>query len=147
MARYVMNLVGRERERKELDAARTSAQAELVAVYGRRRVGKTVLIRDVFRDTLVFELVGIHDADLATQLRAFASALGQATRTTAAPPADWYAAFEALRAFLTAHLRRRSRKQVIFFDEVPWLATRKSGFLSAFEHFWNSWAASRSSSS
>jgi uncharacterized protein len=141
MASYGMELVGRQRERSELEAARSSPQAELVAVYGRRRVGKTVLIRDTFRDALVFELVGIHDADLATQLRAFASALGQATRATVAPPADWYAAFEALRAFLTAHLRRRSKKQVIFFDEVPWLASRKSGFLPAFEHFWNSWAS------
>ena len=136
-----MDLVGRRRERAELAAAMTSSQAELVAVYGRRRVGKTFLIREAYGDSVCFELVGIHDADLPTQLRAFASALGHATKTTVSPPTDWQSAFEALRAFLTAHLRRRSKKQVLFFDEVPWLASRKSGFLAAFEHFWNSWAS------
>lgn len=136
-----MTLVGRQRERAELAAARASPTAELVAVYGRRRVGKTFLIRETYGDALVFELVGIHDADLATQLRAFASALAQATKTPVQPPADWYAAFEALRGFLAHHLRRRAKKQVLFFDELPWLASRKSGFLAAFEHFWNSWAS------
>jgi hypothetical protein len=136
-----MDLVGRQQERAELEAALRSPRAELVAVYGRRRVGKTYLVREAYRDSLCFELVGMHDADLPSQLRAFASALGQATRAEVTPPADWQAAFEALRAFLVAHLRRRSKKQVVFFDELPWLASRKSGFLAAFEHFWNSWAS------
>jgi len=139
----MMALVGRRRELAELDAAMRSEQAELVAVYGRRRVGKTFLIREAYAASICLEVVGIHDADLGTQLRAFAAALQRATRAPAplAAPADWHAAFDALRTFLTAHLRRRSRKQVIFFDEVPWLASRKSGFLPAFEHFWNSWAS------
>lgn len=139
-----MDLVGRKRELAELDRALTSTQAELVAVYGRRRVGKTFLIREGFGDAICFELVGIHSADLPTQLRNFATALQHASRKDVVPPADWHVAFEALRAHLTAHLRRRSKKQVVFFDEVPWLASRKSGFLPAFEHFWNSWASRES---
>lgn len=136
-----MKLVGRRRERAELRSALESTQAELIAVYGRRRVGKTFLIREECGDAICFELVGIHGADLATQLRSFATALKHASRTEIPPPADWHAAFEALRVYLTAHLRRRSKKQVVFLDELPWLASRKSGFLPAFEHFWNSWAS------
>ena len=136
-----MGLVGRQHERLELASALSSAQAELVALYGRRRVGKTFLVRETYRDHLCFELVGMHGADVRAQLRTFATALAEASGKPVAPPADWQAAFEALRAFLVAHLRRRTKKQVIFIDELPWLASRKSGFLPAFEHFWNSWAS------
>lgn len=137
-------LVGRAQEREVLRAALTSDQAELVTVYGRRRVGKTFLIRQVF-DTRAFELVGIHRASLQTQLANFSRVLSEATSAAAplTPPADWYEAFAQLRAFLEPLLRRRSSKQVVFFDEVPWLAGRRSGFLAAFEHFWNSWAGTQ----
>lgn len=130
-----MPLVGRRSERLSLLDALQSPEAELVAVYGRRRVGKTFLIREVYRDAICFELVGMHGVDVSRQLRAFASVLGLGS-----PPPDWQRAFEQLRAFVTARLQRRRTKQVVFFDEVPWLASRRSGFLAAFEHFWNGWA-------
>lgn len=138
-----MSLVGRARERDELQRALTSPRAELVAVFGRRRVGKTFLIREAYRDHLAFELVGMHDAPLAHQLQAFALALALASSAAAplAPPATWYQAFDQLAAHLTARLARRKRKLVVFLDEVPWLASRRSHFLSAFEHFWNGWAS------
>jgi hypothetical protein len=130
-----MPLVGRRSERLALLDALRSPEAELVAVYGRRRVGKTFLIREVYGGAICFEHVGMHDAGLSRQLRAFAGALGLPS-----PPADWQRAFEQLRELVAARLRRRRSKQVVFFDEVPWLASRRSGFLSAFEHFWNGWA-------
>lgn len=89
----------------------------------------------MYKDSICFELVGLHDVGLPRQLRAFAEALD-----LEGPPADWQGAFAQLRAFLTARLPRRRTKQVVFFDEVPWLASRRSGFLAAFEHFWNGWA-------
>ena len=130
-----MQLVGRRSERRTLVEALQSPEAELVAVFGRRRVGKTFLIREVYGDAICFELVGMHDAGAARQLRVFADALGLPS-----PPPDWQRAFEQLRTFLTARLARRRAKQVVFFDEVPWLASRRSGFLTAFEQFWNGWA-------
>lgn len=134
-------LVARWGERSTLDEALRSPDAELIAVYGRRRVGKTFLIRQVYAKETCFELVGIHEADLGTQLRAFAAALGRATAAVALPtaPRDWHAAFAQLGALLAARFKRRKGKQVVFFDEVPWLSSRRSGFLSAFEHFWNTW--------
>jgi AAA+ ATPase superfamily predicted ATPase len=137
-------LIGRRREQRVLEEALASPEAELVAVYGRRRVGKTFLIRQYFAERLTFELVGIHDGSMRDQLRAFASSLGHASGVPAPlePPKDWHRAFEQLVAWLEPRLRRaRTQKQVVFLDEVPWLATRRSGFLSAFEHFWNGWAS------
>ncbi len=142
-SRVAPSLVARHRERRTLDEALHSPQAELIAVYGRRRVGKTFLIRQACAHEICFELVGIHEADLVTQLRSFAAALGLASSALAelTPPRDWPAAFAQLGAFLSSRLKRRKTKQVVFFDEVPWLASRRSGFLQAFEHFWNTWAS------
>ncbi|MBL8914234.1 MAG: hypothetical protein JNM17_26250 [Archangium sp.] len=140
-------LVARHAERAVLDEALHSRQAELLALYGRRRVGKTFLIRQVLAEHICFELVGMHEVSLRTQLQSFATSLARAHASPAAlaPPHDWFAAFEQLRAFLSPRLTRLNKKQnagklVVFFDEVPWLASRRSGFLSAFEHFWNAWA-------
>lgn len=136
-------LVARHPERRTLVETLASPQAELVVVYGRRRVGKTFLIREVYRESVCLELVGIHGADLPTQLQEFATALGTASEAPAppSPPADWFQAFGQLASFLTGRLKRRKHKQVVFFDEVPWLASRRSGFLAAFGHFWNTWAS------
>lgn len=138
-------LIGRRREQEVLGEALAGRGPELVAVYGRRRVGKTFLVRSFYGPSIVFELTGSHAADLATQLRAFALAMGRATRTTAqlAPPVDWTDAFARLEGYLLDLPRPRKGKHVVFLDEVPWLATRRSGFLEAFEHFWNAWASAQ----
>ncbi|MFO0599412.1 MAG: hypothetical protein U0228_29160 [Myxococcaceae bacterium] len=135
-------LVARHSERRLFAEALASDQPELVTVYGRRRVGKTFLIREALAGETCFELVGMHDVPLATQLRAFATALAKADGGRERPrPIDWHLAFEQLSQFLEPRLRRARGKQVVFFDEVPWLASRRSGFLPAFEYFWNAWAS------
>ena len=136
-------LVGRDREKRVLDDALAANRPELIAIYGRRRVGKTFLVRQHLAEHLCFELTGMHGASLPNQLWNFAAALGSARGTEVSVPKSWVAAFDQLRAWL-AQLPRRRAKRVVFFDELPWLATRRSGFLSAFEHFWNSWASRRS---
>lgn len=142
-ARLGRQLVGRDAEREILRRVRQSDQAELVAIYGRRRVGKTFLVREFFRDQLVFELTGVHEEALDQQLANFAAALGQATGAAhrPAPPADWQQAFRQLTGYLET--QRADGKVVVFFDELPWLASRRSGFLPALEHFWNAWASRR----
>ncbi len=137
-------LVGRDRERKTLAAAMGSSDPELVALYGRRRVGKTFLVREELGPDICFELTGMYRVPLGMQLRSFSLALGDALGRGIAPvvPQSWLEAFRQLRAMLEA-LPKRRRKRVVFLDEMPWLASRRSGFLSAFEHFWNSWASTR----
>lgn len=135
-------LIGREREQEVLRAALESQDSELVAIYGRRRVGKTFLVREMFDGAIDFELVGVHGASRNEQLSNFARARGArfANGMELAPPADWQEAFSQLAGDLT-RLPKRKTKRVLFFDELPWLDSRRSGFLRAFEHFWNSWAS------
>lgn len=135
-------MVGRAEEQRSLERARDSPDAELIAIHGRRRVGKTFLVREFFRADIAFELTGSHGAPLREQLANFAAALGRAMRARLppAPPRDWVHAFQQLVSYVES-LPKRRRKRVLFFDELPWLASPRSGFLRAFEHFWNAWAA------
>ncbi len=134
-------IIGRSDEQALLHELLTSGSAELVAVYGRRRVGKTYLIRSFFEKELRFELTGVHQAALSQQLTNFALALAmQLNEGLPIPrPTTWFEAFQLLTTYLTSAPSKR--KRVIFLDELPWLDTPRSGFLAAFDHFWNSWAS------
>jgi len=134
------NIIGRVEEIKLLSKILASEQAELLAVYGRRRVGKTFLIRNACEKQMAFEFSGIHDATLNQQLENFVEALSKASGSLPlAKPATWIQAFGLLTNYLTPILRKQ--KKVVFFDEFPWINTPRSGFLQAFENFWNGWAS------
>ncbi len=137
-------LVGRKEEKKILENALTSPGAELIAIYGRRRVGKTFLIRSVYEKYIRFEFTGVNKATMQEHLEGFSFALKKAIESPAdiAVPKSWAAAFHSLENFLTQLIKKQ--KAVIFFDEFPWIHTQKSNFLTAFEHFWNSWASKHS---
>lgn len=134
-------IIGREEEKKILTAALQSRDAELIAVYGRRRIGKTFLIRNHYHKNIVFELTGIHEASMKDQLRNFSLALQESMGipVAPAPPDNWIEAFRQL----SDYLKTREGKEpiVVLFDELPWLCTPKSGFLQAFGHWWNTWAS------
>jgi hypothetical protein len=104
-------------------------------------VGKTYLISEFFRDRLCFAVTGQAQGAMAAQLGAFHTATQQYGGAELAPPRDWTEAFANLRRLIERS--RRRGKKVVFFDEVPWLATDRSGFLPALEYFWNSWGARR----
>jgi len=134
-------LIGRKKEQILLQKAWKSNRAEMVAVIGRRRVGKTFLIRSFFNNTFDFEITGIQDAPQKEQLKNFKIQLDKVTESTlpVQQPKDWLDAF----VLLIQHLEslEGNRRRIIFLDELPWLATNKSGFLRALGYFWNSWAA------
>lgn len=134
-------LAGRIIEKEILENTVASAGAELVAVYGRRRIGKTFLIRSVYEKYIRFEFTGVHNATMPEQLEGFSLALKKAMESNApiAVPKSWAAAFHLLENFIAPLIKKQ--KAVLFFDEFPWLHTQKSNFLRAFEHFWNSWAS------
>lgn len=134
-------IIGRDEEQKILRARLNTPEAELIAIYGRRRVGKTYLIRTYYEKEIVFEFTGIHSASSKTQLENFRDTLLTAAKssTPLAIPANWLQAFSMLTAF-TSPLRK-DRPAVLFFDEFPWIETPKSGFLKAFEHWWNTQAS------
>ncbi|MEM7373578.1 MAG: ATP-binding protein [Bacteroidota bacterium] len=132
--------IGREAEKAILTDARQSPEAEMVAVIGRRRVGKTFLIKTVYRQDLVFDITGIQNGELRQQLDIFRDRLMEAShsRLSIPRPQDWFEAFKLLKEYLKG--LPTDKKHVVFFDELPWLATHKSKFLQAFGYFWNSWA-------
>lgn len=136
-------LVGRKEEIKVLQEALESDEAEMVSIIGRRRVGKTFLIRSVYEEHISFELEGIQNAPRKEQLKNFTAQLNrQAKLTKKIPiPNNWLDAFYLLIDYLET--LDDQHKNVIFFDELPWLATHKSGFLRALGMFWNSWASRR----
>lgn len=134
-------IIGREAEKRVLDIVVASKDPELIAVYGRRRVGKTFLIREYLKSHIVLEFSGIHDQSTAMQLANFHTSLKQAFPTVpTVQPKSWLEAFELLRHSLLQPSQIKG-KRVVFIDEFPWLATRKSGFVAAFENFWNSFAS------
>ncbi len=136
-------MIGRELERRILLDALESAEPELVAVYGRRRVGKTYMVRQICQRHMVFDFSGLFDSNVPEHLQAFAKSLEQyGSGLPLKPPLDWFEAFNMLKRHVTQH--RTRRKKVVFLDEMPWLATNKSRFLTAFESFWNGWASTQS---
>ncbi|HEY5465363.1 MAG TPA: ATP-binding protein [Hanamia sp.] len=134
------NIVGRVDEKALLQNILKSGEPELIAMYGRRRVGKTFLIRNVFEQQLVFEFSGIHNATLGQQLENFSQIMTAASKSLPlATPASWLQAFKMLERFLSPLIK--SQRTVMFFDEFPWIHTPRSGFMQAFENFWNTWAS------
>lgn len=131
-------VIGRRKEQQLLKEALLSDESELVAVLGRRRVGKTFLVKQTYRTELDFEIAGTENASTEFQLQAFAFRLSQYTGNAPEKYDGWLSAFFAL----IKHLESlpQDRKRVLFFDELPWLATVRSGFLKAFSFFWNNWA-------
>lgn len=135
------SLIGRYKERAVLVKALQSEEAELIAVIGRRRVGKTFLIRTVYAASIKFELAGIQDAPLKEQLQNFSLRLNRTAKgdKTIPKPKNWLEAFYQLMDYLETLPEEETK--VVFFDELPWLSTHRSGFLRAFGVFWNSWAS------
>lgn len=136
-----MTITARSEEKKILTARLASTEPELIAVYGRRRVGKTYLIRTFLKDHIVFEFTGIHKATKQTQLENFSQALQVAAKSplALATPASWLKAFGMLQTYLD--ILPADKPAVIFFDEFPWIETHKGGFIQAFDHWWNAYAS------
>jgi hypothetical protein len=123
-----------------------ATESEFIAVYGRRRVGKTFLIREFFAQAIRFELTGMQGVSLRDQLVNFAGALAKAKGLKEAlqPPNTWQEAFAQLQRHIESlRAPTKGSKHVIFLDELPWLDTARSKFCPALEHFWNSWASKR----
>lgn len=133
-------MIGRRAEVRRLRMAYEAADSQFVAVYGRRRIGKTYLVNEVFHNHYSFHAVGMERAGKREQLEAFRLELRNQGWPSCPKLTSWLEAFSELGKMLEG--RSESRK-VIFLDELPWFDSPCSGFLSAFEHFWNGWACLR----
>ncbi len=131
-------IIGRKREQEILHKTLESQEPAFLAVYGRRRIGKTYLIKNFFKGKgLFFHLTGIQEASTEIQLRNFSSEFSDVflKGKECELPADWFAAFQLLRKEIENV--PKNKKVIIFFDELPWLSSPKSMFLQALEHLWN----------
>ncbi len=135
--------IGRQEEIRVLKEALASEEAEMVSVIGRRRVGKTYLVKHVYAGQLDFEASGVQNAPLSEQLQNFSLRLNETFFEGAAvlKPANWLDAFHQLGAALDR--KKKAGRMVIFLDELPWFDSHKSGFLRGLSYFWNSWAVNR----
>ena len=140
-------MVGRKQEIKELNHLYNSAKAELVAIYGRRRIGKTYLVDETFKNRITFRHAGLSPVDdnkkgmLKAQLEHFYYSLKLHGMKKSKKPGSWLEAFFMLEKLLEE--LDDGNRQLIFLDELPWLDTPRSGFMTAFEGFWNTWGCHR----
>ena len=138
-------LIGRSQEIKILQENFKSTKSEFVAIYGRRRVGKTFLVREVFNNDFTFYLTGAANVKTKQQLVQFHARMvkhfSDKSKHEITPAQDWFTAFQQL----AEHIENlpNKKKKVIFLDELPWLDTHGSHFLSGLEYFWNGWASAR----
>lgn len=142
-----MEIIGRKREIAELESLYSNGRPEFIVIYGRRRIGKTYLIHELFHDRFTFTHTALSPLEvegkemLRMQLRHFTHSLIRNGADVKNEPTNWLDAFYLLEDFLEK--KSDGQRQVVFIDELPWLDTPRSGFVSAFESFWNSWGAKR----
>lgn len=132
-------IVGREKEQQELLGLLEKEESQFCAVYGRRRVGKTYLIRETFNYQFCFQHTGVSQGTLRQQLIAFRNSLIAAGMKCAIPK-SWIEAFELLKQLIN---QAPAGKKVLFIDELPWMDTPKGNLIGALENFWNGWATAR----
>lgn len=136
-------MVGRENEIARLQKSLTSKNSELIAIYGRRRIGKTYLIRNLYKNEIIFEATGLYEGTTEQQLLVFLRQFQIVYKKTQAISKlqNWDEAFELLKKYISS--LRNKKKKVIFIDEFPWFDTHKSDFLMCFGHFWNTFCEKR----
>ena len=141
-------IIGRDKEIKELNDLYFSNKSQLVAVYGRRRVGKTFLVDEALKGLITFRHAGLSPVDengnanmLSDQLQHFYQSLLLHGMKKSHRPVSWLEAFFMLEQWLQSI--DNGTRQVVFLDELPWLDTPRSKFITAFEGFWNTWACHR----
>ena len=133
-------MIGRIDEQRRLREAFESEYSEFVAVFGRRRVGKTFLVREQFHNKFTFQHTGLARKSTREQLQSFQLSLRRQGYTKAPLPGNWIEAFDMLKDLIEWS---KDRRKVVFIDEMPWMDAPRSSFLPALENFWNSFASAR----
>lgn len=131
-------IIGRDYEQHILQNICGEDEARLIAVYGRRRVGKTYLVKYFFNEKFDFFFTGSFETPMKVQLSLFKTALEQYCGHSCPSIKNWFDAFAQLKAYLQGVKKKRI---VVFLDELPWMDTPRSNFLAAFTYFWNSWGS------
>lgn len=141
--KYNYKMIGREEQTAIMLETLGVAKASFVAITGRRRVGKTYLVNQVYGANFCLSVTGIQGADTATQLYNFAEKIAEYSKASLfVPPKNWQQLFSVLKNYLKS--LPTNKKQVIFLDELPWICTAKSGFIQLLAHLWNDFLSKES---
>lgn len=133
-------IIGRNKERALLNHILEDKRSHFIALYGRRRIGKTFLIRQVYNNRFAFQHAGVYGGDLKQQLLTFDLSLEESGLTIKKKSRNWFEAFDNLKKLIKQSSEKR---KIIFMDELSWMDTPKSDMMPALEHFWNGWASAR----
>ena len=133
-------ILGREKELNILKKAVLDDSSHFIAVYGRRRIGKTFLIREAFGYRFTFQHAGLSEGGIKEQIFAFESSIKDAGGTFSNKAGNWLEAFEDLKDLIRSS---KEERKVIFLDELSWMDTQNSNLIIALENFWNGWASAR----
>lgn len=133
-------IIGREKEIELLKKASEDDHSHFIAVYGRRRIGKTFLVREAFDNRLTFQHAGLYNSGMSDQIFAFEASIKDAGGEVNLSSKNWLAAFEDLKDLIR---RSTETKKIIFIDELSWMDTQNSDLMVALENFWNGWASAR----
>ena len=139
-------MTGRKDEQEYLNSLLSEDEPQFVAVFGRRRIGKTYLIRESFEHDFTFQHTGISNNEIEpglrkqAQLDKFAESLEEAGYSSGEKIHSWNEAFNGLKEVIK---QSDNRKKVIFLDELSWMDTKDSDLITALEGFWNGWATAR----
>ncbi|MCL2151829.1 MAG: ATP-binding protein [Oscillospiraceae bacterium] len=134
-------IIGRAAQQEKLWEYFDSGRSEFVALYGRRRVGKTYLVRETLGAEITFYATGMLDSGESEQIKNFNNDIADYGGSNLVPAENWSDAFQNLKALIGAS--KKDKKKVIFLDEIPWMSTPRSGFLSALDYFWNHYCTTR----
>lgn len=141
-------VIGRAKEKAELKTVLESKKSEFLGIYGRRRIGKTFLIREYFKNMKGVQFLsfqGQKDVDTKTQIDTFYHELEKQFKINyqLKRARDWQGAFHDFDKFIEKHtLENKKDVIVLFLDELPWFCNSKAGFLPALDYYWNQrWSA------
>lgn len=136
-------MIGRVEQIIQLNEALLSVKSSFIAITGRRRVGKTYLIDEVYKKNICLRVTGIQGEDLKTQIVNFTEKISEySNKPIFSIPKNWQETFLHLKSYLKT--LPKNKKQVIFLDELPWINTSKSGFIQLLAHLWNDFLSKES---
>lgn len=135
------NIIGRKEEIAALKQYIESDRPEFIGLYGRRRIGKTYLVNQLFREEMSFSVSGLINGTRAEQVSAFKVALRMYGYEESLTTSSWIDLFYALQRLLACKLAGNNAPCIIFIDELPCFDTQKGAFIRALGNFWNAWAS------
>jgi len=133
-------IIGRDTEISKLRSLAESSHSEFLALYGRRRVGKTFLVNQVFNNQFAFKMTGVIEGSLKDQFTAFSDAMEEYGYEMPQQPSGWMQAFIMLKNALKKSIKPEERC-IIFIDELPAMDAENSNVAGAVGYFWNNWAS------